>query len=310
MDDYSPDRLQERRAEARRIRHMRRRRLLATLALLAVAALGVVAIAVRSGAGSSRPSSTAGESTRGPSRGSGSPHRHSQLVRNARAQPGWQRHTGPVPILVYHALGTAPPTEAYPGLYVSPREFREEMGWLARSGYQGVTLDEVEHAWYEHGTLPPKPIVITFDNGYPPQVRFAPSVLDKYGWPAVLFEITVEHLTPPYIRPIIAKGWEVDSHSATHPDLTTMSGAELAYQVAGSRRFLQRTYKVPSNNFCYPSSLYDSATIAAVRAAGYTGAVTEHPGYASRNRPYELNRYEIEGGQGVSGLASDLSSPG
>lgn len=133
-------------------------------------------------------------------------------------------------------------------------------------------------------------------------------MLGRYGWPGVLFEITEEHLTPPYIRPIIAKGWEVDSHSATHPDLTQLSGSELAYEVAGSRRFLQRTYGVPSDNFCYPSSIYDSSTIAAVKAAGYTGAVTEEPGYASRERPYELNRYEIEGGQGVEGLAADLGS--
>ncbi len=63
---------------------------------------------------------------------------------------------------------------------------------------------------------------------------------------------------------------------------------------------------MPSDNFCYPSSIYDSSTIAAVKAAGYVGAVTEEPGYASRDRPYELNRYEIEGGRGVEGLAADL----
>jgi peptidoglycan/xylan/chitin deacetylase (PgdA/CDA1 family) len=122
----------------------------------------------------------------------------------------------------------------------------------------------------------------------------------------VLFEITEEHLTPPYIRPVIARGWEVDSHSATHPDLTQIDDAELAEEVDGSRKFLQRTYHVPSNNFCYPSSVYDDSTIAAVRAAGYVGAVTEEPGYAGRDRPYELNRYEIEGGQGVEGLETDL----
>jgi peptidoglycan/xylan/chitin deacetylase (PgdA/CDA1 family) len=232
----------------------------------------------------------------------------SQRVRNASPQPSWRPFEGPVPILVYHALGNPPPSEAYPGLYVSREEFREEMAWLAKHGYQGVTLDEVEHAWYGHGTLPPRPIVITFDNGYPAQVRFAPAVLGRYGWPGVLFEITEEHLTPPYIRPIIAKGWEVDSHSATHPDLTMLSSSELAYQVAGSRRYLQRTYHVPSDNFCYPSSQYDAQTIAAVRAAGYIGAVTENAGYASRENPYELNRYEIEGGQGVAGLAADLTT--
>jgi peptidoglycan/xylan/chitin deacetylase (PgdA/CDA1 family) len=213
-----------------------------------------------------------------------------------------------VPILVYHALGNPPASEAYPGLYVSRREFRREMTWLARSGYQGVTLDEVEHAWYDHGALPAKPIVISFDNGYPEQVTFAPRVLGKYGWPGVLFEITVGHLAPSEIQPVIANGWEVDSHSATHPDLTALSGAELRKEVSGSRSFLQRTFHVPSNNFCYPSSLYNAATIAAVRAAGYTGAVTETPGYASRDRPFELNRFEIEGGQGVASLAGDLSS--
>jgi peptidoglycan/xylan/chitin deacetylase (PgdA/CDA1 family) len=282
---------------------MRRRGLIAGLALLGVFVLAGLKLLgqVSSGAagGSSRGSPSRGPASHG---GAG----HTELVRNARPQPDWRPHTGPVPILVYHALGTPPPSEEYPGLYVSDREFRDEMAWLHREGFEGVTLDQVERAWYHSGTLPRKPIVVSFDNGYPPQVRFAPKVLGRYGWPGVLFEITEEHLTPPYIRPIIAKGWEVDSHSATHPDLTQLSDSELTYEVTGSRRFLQRTYGVPSDNFCYPSSIYDSATIAAVKAAGYVGAVTEERGYASRERPYELNRYEIEGGQGVEGLAVDL----
>lgn len=271
--------------------------------LLGVFVLAGVEFLQRASSGTAGGSDRSSGPGRRASRGSG---RHTELVRNARPQPGWRPHTGPVPILVYHALGTPPPSEEYPGLYVSDREFSEEMAWLHREGFEGVTLDQVERAWYHGGTLPPKPIVITFDNGYPPQVRFAPKVLGRYGWPGVLFEITEEHLTPPYIRPVIAKGWEVDSHSATHPDLTQLSGTELAFQVAGSRRFLRRSYGVPSDNFCYPSSIYDSSTVAAVKAAGYVGSVTEEPGYASRGRPYELNRYEIEGGQGIEGLAADL----
>ena len=276
---------------------MRRRRRIAALILLGALIVAAVKLPGLGGNGSTGRTVTDAASV-------------TEMVRNARPQASWRPHRGPVPILVYHALGTPPPTEAYPGLYVTQGEFREEMAWLEAGGYQGVTLDEVERAWFQGGTLPAKPIVITFDNGYPEQVRFAPSVLDQYGWPGVLFEITKEHLTPPYIRPIIAKGWEVDSHSATHPDLTQLSGADLAFEVAGSRRFLQRTYRVPSDNFCYPSSVYDDSTITAVREAGYTGAVTEEPGYASRDRPYELNRYEIEGGQGVDGLAADLRGQG
>ncbi len=50
--------------------------------------------------------------------------------------------------------------------------------------------------------------------------------------------------------------------------------------------------------------------IAAVKAAGYVGATTEIPGNASRGRPYELDRFEILGSTGVSGLAADLSASG
>jgi peptidoglycan/xylan/chitin deacetylase (PgdA/CDA1 family) len=236
----------------------------------------------------------------------GPPHGGARLVRDARPQPDWEPHAGPVPILVYHALGEAPPSEEYPGLYVPEAEFEDEMAWLHSNGYEAVTLDQVESAWYHGGTLPAKPIVITFDNGYPEQVTFAPKVLSRYGWPGVLFEITEEHLRPFEIRPVIELGWEVDSHSATHPDLTELSGQELEYQVAASRRYLRRKFGVPSDNFCYPSSEYDAATIAAVKQAGYVGAVTENAGYASRDLPYELDRYEIEGGDGVAGLAADL----
>jgi peptidoglycan/xylan/chitin deacetylase (PgdA/CDA1 family) len=230
----------------------------------------------------------------------------SHLVRNARPQPDWRRHTGPVPILVYHALGTAPPSEPYPGLYVAKAVFVAQMRWLAAHGYQAVTLDEVMRAWFHGGTLPAKPIVITFDNGYPEQATFAPQVLSRYGWPGVLNEITANHLHPAQLRRLVALGWEIDSHSVSHPDLTTLSIAQLRYQVVASRRYLQRLLGVPVDSFCYPSSKYDAAVIAAVRAAGYTNATTENSGYATKDDPFQLARFEIEGGQGVAGLAADL----
>jgi peptidoglycan/xylan/chitin deacetylase (PgdA/CDA1 family) len=230
----------------------------------------------------------------------------SELVRNATPQPSWHKYTGPVPILVYHALGPAPAGAPFPGLYVSYRDFEAEMAWLNSHGYQAVTLDEMMNAWYHGGTLPSKPIVITFDNGYPQQVRFAPHVMAKYGWPGVLNEITVGHLPPSYIWPIIHRGWEVDSHSLTHPDLTTESAAGLQAQIAQSRAYLRRTFHISSNSFCYPSNRYNAAVIAAVKAAGYTNATTENAGYATSADPYLLDRFEIEAG--VSELAGDLLS--
>ncbi|HEX3804962.1 MAG TPA: polysaccharide deacetylase family protein [Solirubrobacteraceae bacterium] len=230
--------------------------------------------------------------------------RRSLLLRNARPQADWRPYTGPVPILVYHALGPAPRGAPFPGLYVSYRDFKDEMAWLHTHGYQAVTLNEVMKAWFHGGTLPDKPIVITFDNGYPEQVTFAPHVMAKYGWPGVLNEITENHLHRRQLWPIIHRGWEVDSHSLTHPNLTTEDPAELRAQLVDSREYLRKTFHIPVNSFCYPSSRYSAAVIAAVKAAGYSNALTENAGYASSSDPYLLDRFEIE--SGVPGLAHDL----
>jgi peptidoglycan/xylan/chitin deacetylase (PgdA/CDA1 family) len=166
-------------------------------------------------------------------------------------------------------------------------------------------LDEVMRAWYHGGTLPARPVVITFDNGYVPQATFAPTVLAKYGWPGVLNEITRNHLARWRLRRLVAIGWEIDSHSVTHPDLTTLSQRRLRYQLLASREFLRHTFHIPVHGFCYPSNRYDAAVVAAVKAAGYSDATTENPGFATPADPYLLDRFEIEGG--VTQLAADLS---
>jgi len=101
-------------------------------------------------------------------------------------------------------------------------------------------------------------------------------------------------------------GWELASHTVNHSDLTTLGAGELEEEVAGSRKILQREYGVPVKNFCYPAGQFDATVIAAVEAAGYAGATTEIPGYAERDAPYELARFEVLGSTGVGGLAGDL----
>ena len=60
------------------------------------------------------------------------------------------------------------------------------MQWLDEQGFEAVTLDQVEEAWYEGGRLPPAPIVISFDDGYPSQYATAFEVLRGLEWPGVL----------------------------------------------------------------------------------------------------------------------------
>jgi peptidoglycan/xylan/chitin deacetylase (PgdA/CDA1 family) len=204
-------------------------------------------------------------------------------------------------------LGAAPADAPYPELYVTRSDFSRQMDWLDEHSYQAVTLEQVEKAWYHGGTLPAKPVVLSFDDGYRPQFTFALPELRKHGWPGLLnLKAEGSDLYTSNVEAMIAAGWELAAHTIHHLDLTTLGAAELKEEVAGSRAILRREYGVPVENFCYPAGRFDSTVIAAVKAAGYVGATTEIPGYATRDKPYELARFEILGSTGVSGLAEDL----
>ena len=270
-----------------------------------------VAIAIGVVVGSSLGGSTDSRSTTATTtaRASSTTTGKSGLVRNATPQADWGPYTGPVPILEYHVLGAAPAGAPYPELYVTRPDFHQQMSWLDVHGYEAVTLETVEDAWYHRGTLPAKPVVLSFDDGYRPQFTFALPELRKHGWPGLLnLKAEGSDLYTSNVEAMIGAGWELAAHTIHHLDLTTLDAAELKEEVAGSRRILRREYGVPVANFCYPAGQFDDTVIAAVKAAGYTGATTEIPGYASSESPYELARFEILGSTGVSGLSEDLSS--
>jgi peptidoglycan/xylan/chitin deacetylase (PgdA/CDA1 family) len=214
-----------------------------------------------------------------------------------------------VPILEYHVLGAPPADAPYPDLYVPRADFSREMDWLDQNGFQAVTLDQVEDAWWRGGTLPAKPVVLSFDDGYRPQFTFALPVLRRLGWAGLLnLKAEGSDLYESNVEAMIAAGWQLASHTIDHSDLTTLSGASLVREVAESRQILRREYGVPVKSFCYPAGRFDTETIAAVEAAGYTTATTEIPGYSSREHPYELARLEVLGSAGVEGMAGLLRS--
>jgi peptidoglycan/xylan/chitin deacetylase (PgdA/CDA1 family) len=213
-----------------------------------------------------------------------------------------------VPILEYHVLGAAPADAPYPELYVTRPDFHRQMDWLERHAYQAVTLEQVEAAWYEGATLPPKPVVLSFDDGYRPQFTYALPELRRHGWAGVLnLKAEGSDLYTSNVEAMIDAGWELASHTIDHSDLTTLDGEALTREVAGARRILRDEYGVPVRNFCYPAGRFDAAVLAAVEAAGYVGATTEIPGFADRARPYELDRFEVLGSSGVEGVARMLA---
>jgi peptidoglycan/xylan/chitin deacetylase (PgdA/CDA1 family) len=305
------EQLLARREEQRRQRTRQRRRRLIALgaALVAVAAATGVAVLAGGDSGSdlSAPTVThAGGTAEQQAPSGGDP---AELVRNATPQPDWQPHTGAVPILEYHVLGAPAADAPYPELYVSRPDFHREMNWLDEHGYQAVTLEEVEDAWYHGGALPARPVVISFDDGYRPQFTYALPELRRHGWPGVLnLKAEGSDLYESNVRAMIGAGWELAAHTIDHSDLTTLDAAQLKRETAGARQILRREYGVPVKDFCYPAGQFDATVIAAVEAAGYVTATTEIPGDASRDAPYELARFEILGSTGVSGLAADLGT--
>lgn len=226
------------------------------------------------------------------------------------------RHDSPVPILMYHVTKAAPAATPYPELWVSPADFRGQMRWLADNGFTAVTMTQLFNYWDEGFKLPRKPVVISFDDGYPSHAAVARPALAAHHWPGVLFlELSnvgspQTGLTSAMIEKLIAAGWEIGSHTIDHPDLTTLSGASLRREVAGSRRQIEAKFDVPVDFFCYPAGRFNAATVAAVRRAGYKGAVTVIEGTATPDRPFELKRVRIDGSDGVAGFAAKMRQSG
>jgi peptidoglycan/xylan/chitin deacetylase (PgdA/CDA1 family) len=219
----------------------------------------------------------------------------------------------PVPILMYHVLSDPPANAPYPELYVRPADFSGQVAWLAAHGYTAVTLQRVLDAWRGAATLPAKPVVLSFDDGYLSDARTALPVLKARRWPGVLnLEVAnlkpVWGIRPPGVRKLIAAGWEIDAHTLTHPDLTKVDAARLHDEVAGSRAAIRKRFHVPVNFFCYPAGRYDAAVIAAVQQAGYLAATTTNYGLARPGELYALSRVRIDGSDGVKGFAAKLTA--
>jgi peptidoglycan/xylan/chitin deacetylase (PgdA/CDA1 family) len=205
-----------------------------------------------------------------------------------------------VPVLMYHVIAPAPPGAKYAGLWVSPDALRAQVAALARAGYTAVTLDQVLDGWEGRPTLPPKPVVLTFDDGYLSQGKDAGAILAQRGWPGVLYLAwhnlgTPGGITRSRIRQMIRDGWEIDAHTISHRDLTTLDAAALREEVAGSRQKIRDAFGVPVNGFCYPAGRFDPAVEDAVREAGYRSATTELPGRASPEQDrFALSRIRVD----------------
>ncbi len=299
-------------------RRMRRRRVVALGVLLAAAAAVVLVVVVLSsgddGGGSGGDESVASTESTSRTKDDTAPAKQAPAARQAKfAGPLPSKalvSREPVPILMYHVIDAAPPGAPLPELYVSKDEFEAHMRALKQAGYHGVTLDQVYNRWHGGPALPKRPVVVSMDDGYKSWSDNALPALERLGWPAVI-NVQVDllgskELTKRDVRRMIAAGWEVDSHTFSHPNLPGLGAEQLEREVAGSRKDLQKRLGVPVNFLCYPAGQFDDAVVAAAEKAGYRGATTVEPGAAEPGQPYAMKRVRVNPGTSPEKLVSEL----
>jgi peptidoglycan/xylan/chitin deacetylase (PgdA/CDA1 family) len=173
-----------------------------------------------------------------------------------------------LPVLMYHHVGPQRPG-TYPGLTVSPRRFERQVRWLASRGYAGISPTDWLRWRREGKSLPEKPVLLTFDDAYSDIADYALPVLRQHRFGASVFVVTSQvggtntwdeargsgpHrvMTADQIRYWAAQGIEFGAHGRTHADLTKLTGAELAEEVAGSANDLASILRSRVSSFAYP----------------------------------------------------------
>ena len=280
-----------------------------------VGALVVVAIALVLVTGPLKPGGGSGGSSSAAvttSAGTDSASKPAAVTPSA-PKPATGDYRGPVPILMYHVIKAPTASTPMAELWTPAETFKTTIELLKKDGYNGVTLDQVWQAWHGGAGLPAKPLVISFDDGYLSHSVTAKPILEAAGWPGVLNlegkNIGKGGLTTTQVEGLIAAGWEIDSHTLTHPDLTNSDDASLKTELVDSRKLLQEKFKIPVNFFCYPAGKNDARVRAAVEAAGYKGATTVEPGIASKSdTPYLLPRIRVNGTDSAATVAGRVSS--
>lgn len=137
------------------------------------------------------------------------------VASSANARSLFPRFRGGVPVLLYHRL-----VQTTNGSGVAPADFAAQMQRLHDLGFQAISLQQyVRFVRGEPVNLPPRPILITFDDGFLSSFEVADPILARYGWNATIFAITGMVGTPgklswAQLRQMQASGrWQIDEHA-------------------------------------------------------------------------------------------------
>jgi peptidoglycan/xylan/chitin deacetylase (PgdA/CDA1 family) len=171
-------------------------------------------------------------------------------------------------------------------LAVTTARLDEQLRWALARGYRPARLTDAVR-----GAAPPRSLVVTFDDAFASVFDHAYPVLARLGIPATVFVPTAlvtrgellawEGIGPAagdaYLRPmswdqlrlLAAEGWEIGSHTRSHPHLTQIAAAARADELEGSRADCEAHIGTPCTSVAYPYGDVDATVVEATRRAGY-----------------------------------------
>ncbi|MBW8484457.1 polysaccharide deacetylase family protein [Actinomadura parmotrematis] len=228
----------------------------------------------------------------------------------------------PIPVLMYHSVHPRPP-RATAALSVHPRAFADQMGLLRERGFTPVPFSALGD-----GPVPPRPVVVTFDDGYADFHRHALPVLDDLGFTATVFATTGwladagpdaagrpldAMLSWGQVREAAEHGVEFGAHSHSHPQLDQLGGAALRDELARSRGLLEDRLGRAVTTMAYPYGYSSARVRRAVRAAGYGSACAVANRTASldaRGDPLAVPRLTVGRGTSLDTFARVVDGAG
>lgn len=189
-------------------------------------------------------------------------------------------------VLGYHTVSE---TWDHPAAVV-PEQLARQVELLHAGGFRPVTFREAVAGPRD------RCVAITFDDAFLAVHEHALPLLTRFGMIATVFVPTdpvstsrqlawdgfdgagrgtaadMRSMSWDHLRDLAAHGWEIGSHTATHPHLRRVEPAVLDRELTASRAVCSAETGVPCTSLAYPYGEVDVRVRAAAQRAGYLAA--------------------------------------
>ncbi|GAB2783380.1 hypothetical protein GCM10027175_22350 [Hymenobacter latericoloratus] len=219
---------------------------------------------------------TAGNATAASVGNGGSP---ATIPANKRADAAAILARPQVPILCYHQIRDwrAKDSKGAKDYIVPVEQFKAQIKMLADSGYHTILPDQLFAYLTTGAPLPSKPVMLTFDDTDLDQFTVARPTLDKYGFKAVYFIMTVSLGRPNYmskaqVKQLSDEGNVIGSHTWDHHNVKKYQGQDWVTQIEKPTKQLEEITGKKINYFAYPFGLWNPEAIPELKKRGMDAA--------------------------------------